>query len=74
MIPNYTDIEKWAKSLIIDFPNDNIPILSNGDKWRKWGDALVQENSFSANAAPTTKGFEDWQTWAYAVFKSMANV
>lgn len=73
MIPNYTDINTWSKSLIIDFPKDNIPLLSSEDRWQEWGNSLVQENSFSANGAPTTTGFSDWRSWAYSVFKSMAN-
>lgn len=73
MIPKNTTIERWASSLIVDFPNDNIPLRWNESNWKSKGNALVQETSFANNAAPGTKDFNDWKTWAYAIFKSMAN-
>jgi hypothetical protein len=73
MLPIGTTLKKWAASLIIDFPEDNIPILSNVEDWKKWGNMLVQENSFANNGAPGPNVFNDWQPWAMAVFKAMAN-
>lgn len=73
MLPIGTTLQKWADTLIIDFPKDNIPFLADEKGWKLWGNALVQENTFSLNGAPGTHGFLDWQTWAQAVFKCLAN-
>lgn len=73
VIPLDITLKKWADSLVIDFPDDNIPLLYNENNWRSWGNFLVQENSFSANFAPATNGFLDWKNWSQAVFKTMAN-
>lgn len=73
MLPILTDLKTWSSSLIIDFPNDNVPILSDEKKWKLWGNTLIQENSFAENGAPGTEKFDDWQSWAQSVFKQMAN-
>jgi hypothetical protein len=73
MLPINTDLKTWAASLVIDFPADNIPFYGAADDWKKWGTFLIQENSFVNNGAPSPRSFNDWQTWAQAVFKQMAN-
>lgn len=73
VIPKNITIKEWAASLIIDFPQDAIPILTDEEGWQKWGDSLVQEDSFASNAAPTTRFYEHWEPWAQAVFAAMAN-
>jgi hypothetical protein len=73
VIPLDIPLQKWADSLVIDFPNDNIPLLYNESNWRTWGNFLVEENSFLSNYAPSTKSFRDWKQWAMAVFLTMAN-
>lgn len=73
MLPILTDVKTWAAALIIDFPDDNIPYLYDENEWKKWGNMLVQENTFANNGAPGTGRYDDWQKWAQAVFKAMAN-
>lgn len=73
MVPKYTTLQDWADSLVIDFPGDNIPILKEEGDWKTWGNTLIQETSFSDNGAPGTATFEDWTSWAEAVFYVMAN-
>ena len=73
MLPNFAPLSVWADSLFIDFPNDNIPRLENEDDWKRWGNFLVQENSFVNNGAPGTQLYSEWKTWAEAVFKVMAS-
>lgn len=73
MNPERANILEWAHSLIIDFPNDDIPLLENELGWRKWGDLLVQENSFSRSAAPGTGLYSDWLPWARNIYYAMAN-
>jgi hypothetical protein len=74
MMPTNTDLRTWASSLVIDFPNDNIPFYPGDSDWKTWGNFLIQENSFLANQAPGTSHFSDWKDWALAVYRQMANV
>jgi len=73
ILPISIDLKTWAASLVIDFPNDNIPFLDKEENWKEWGNSLVEENSFARNGAPGTQFFKNWKTWAQAVFKTMAN-
>ena len=66
--PNMIDFMDWAKSLIIDFPNDDIPFLDNEDDWQEWGNFLVQEDSFARNNAPPTQMYQDKWDWAYDIY------
>lgn len=68
ILPEFIDLSNWAASLIIDFPDDNIPLLYNDDRWREWGDLLIQEESFVGNNAPSTLGYTDWKPWAQDVY------
>lgn len=72
MIPTFTDLKTWAASLLIDFPREDIPVLSNQD-WKEWGDELVQTDAFNKEGAPGTHFYSDWKKWAEAVFYTMAN-
>jgi hypothetical protein len=71
VLPERISLKAWAASLVIDYPNDNIPLLFNEKQWKDWGNLLVQEDSFSDNNAPGTGDFNDWQSWAKAVFYVM---
>lgn len=71
MLPVLTTPLVWASSLIIDFPEDNIPFLKDDQDWRPWGKFLVQEPSFSRNNAPGTDFFQTWQEWAASVYSVM---
>lgn len=73
IIPKFSTLERWAASLIVDFPSDNIPLLRNGSDWRRWGNLVVREKSFSTQEAPVTNGFEDWKPWATEVYRVMIN-
>lgn len=71
--PIHISFESWAASLIVDFPNDNIPIYKEGMDWKVWGNIVVQENSFSENGAPGTEHFSEPLEWAVAVYRQMGN-
>lgn len=73
MIPRYANLSNWAASLIVDFPKDNIPVLTSEDEWKLWGNLLAEENSFSQNEVPNTSGYSDWNSWALDVFFNMNN-
>lgn len=73
MIPNDATLSDWAASLIIDFPQDNVPVLRDEKEWKLWGNLLIEENSFAINGAPGTSEYTDWKSWAREVFYSMNN-
>jgi hypothetical protein len=73
MMPTKTDLQTWASSLVVDFPNDNIPLYSSASDWKTWGNFLIQENSFLANQAPGTSHFSNAKDWALAVYRQMTN-
>jgi hypothetical protein len=73
MNPKLATLKQWAASLIIDFPNDEVPLLQQEQDWREWGDALIQEGSFSRNGAPDTRLYQNWTDWAEVIFYAMAN-
>lgn len=73
VIPINISLERWAASLIVDFPEENIPFLYNNQEWKRWGDTLVLNESFASNGAPSPHLYDDWRIWAQEVFKTMAN-
>lgn len=73
ILPIGINLTNWAASLIIDFPESNIPILTNEREWRRWADELVQDEVFLINNVPSSFSYKDWQTWASHVFYLMNN-
>lgn len=73
MLPKYVKIEEWAASLLIDFPNDDIPILQDEKDWKDWGNRLVEIPTFLNSGAPSTVHFDDSQKWMDAVYFTMSN-
>lgn len=73
VLPEFITLPNWAMTLIIDFPDDNVPLLTDEKNWRDWGDLLVQEGSFIENNAPGTLYYKDWKEWADEVYFVMNN-
>lgn len=73
ILPLRISLKNWAASLIIDFPDDNIPLLKSNEDWQSWGRFLIQENTFADNGAPDPSDYDDWESWAIELFKTMAN-
>ncbi|HVX00737.1 MAG TPA: hypothetical protein VHA52_09940 [Candidatus Babeliaceae bacterium] len=72
MIPKYTSLNDWCSSLVIDFPNDNVPELKWED-WKEFGNDLIQGGSFATNDAPSPDKYDNWEDWAYAIYYVMNN-
>lgn len=73
VIPEGITLTLWANSLIIDFPNDNIPLLINESRWQQWASELIGSQSFISNDVPHPNNYDDWKTWAYDVYFLMCN-
>ncbi len=68
ILPLGISLRTWANNLIIDFPDDDIPILQSEDEWKQWAQQLIQCDTFGDNNSPGPEDFRDWLTWAQAVY------
>lgn len=82
VIPEYIELKYWAAQLIVDYPDEYLPVLSNEDEWPEWGAAVVASGIFARNNCPTPftinegrkkESFKDWKEWGRAVYISMLN-
>ncbi|MCP4264861.1 MAG: hypothetical protein GY777_04675 [Candidatus Brocadiaceae bacterium] len=82
MWPEYIDIKDWAANLIVDYPDEYLPILEDADKWEDWASIVAGTGVFARNDIPApfsvTEGekkqeFKDWQEWAKTVYNLMIN-
>jgi len=80
--PEYIDIKDWAANLIVDYPDEYLPILEDADKWEDWASIVAGTGVFARNNIPApfsvTEGekkqeFKDWQEWAKTVYNLMIN-
>jgi hypothetical protein len=68
-----TSFKEFVESVVIDFPNENIPISTNENEWRNWGNFLVEKTPFAKNGAPSPNGFRTRTEWEQAIFETMAS-
>lgn len=80
--PEYIDIKDWAANLIVDYPDEYLPVLEDADKWEDWASIVAGTGVFARNDIPApfsvTEGekkqeFKDWQEWAKTVYNLMIN-
>lgn len=68
-----TSFSDFVCSVVNDFTKDNIPIFTDEKDWKKFGNFLIQENSFVENGAPSPHGFKTRTEWEQAVYQSMSS-
>ena len=80
--PEYIGLKDWAAALIVDFPNENLPILENEKEWQDWGVKVISTGVFAKGSIPApfsvkegkkSINFDQWQEWAKIVYNIMAN-
>lgn len=80
--PEYISLRNWVGALINDFPEENIPLLDDEDKWEEWAMKLANTGvfkranipgPFSLSQGKREKKFEAWQDWAKVVYMLMTN-
>jgi len=81
--PRFISLKNWSASLIIDFPNDLVPVLENENKWEEWATQLISVGNFSKAGLPTPftitqegkkkPNFQNWEDWAKIVYSIMMN-
>ncbi len=73
VIPILITLPMWAASLVIDFPDDNVPYLDSEDTWKFWGNYLSQCTTFSDAGCPSTNEYAKWEEWAIDVYNVVNN-
>ena len=62
VIPSFIDFITWSRSLFIDLPDLNIPIVELEEDWKTWATRLIEENQLTSVPLPNT--FSNWKLWA----------
>lgn len=68
IMPLYISLMEWAASLFVDFPNEDIPQLSDEEKWKEWGNQLIQTGKFADENAPSPENYDSWEKWAIDLY------
>lgn len=80
--PEYIELKNWAAALIIDFSDENLPILDDEEKWQEWGTVIAGTGIFAKGGVPSpvsiregrkSVSFDKWDEWAKIVYNIMAN-
>lgn len=80
--PEYIGLKDWAACLVIDYPNEYLPLLENEDKWQEWGAAVVNTGIFAKANVPSPfsikegqkkENFTDWREWAKTLYIILTN-
>ena len=45
--PSLVGLKEWADSLIVDYPDQNVPILLFEMDWQRWALELIKSSIFS---------------------------
>lgn len=70
IIPIGIGLTDWAASLLIDYPDDNLPILYTEEEWKDWGDTVIGAPSFDRLNAPPPGLYDNWHDWAMALYQA----
>ncbi len=80
--PKYISLKNWAGSLLIDFPDDILPILRDEEDWEEWAVIVANTGSFKRANIPTPyqlkqgqreSAFKTWNKWAAVVYLIMTS-
>lgn len=77
--PEYINLNNWAASLLVDYNQDNIPLLYDEKKWEIWAVDLINTAPFRGRSIPTPDTIkedreikynqnEKWRKWARIVY------
>lgn len=77
--PERISLKYWADSLVSDFREENLPILTNVEDFEKWGKEVVTSPLFSRAGIPPPSIIkqgtidEKWVKWAKIVYTLMGD-
>lgn len=80
--PEYISLRDWSAALIADYPEENLPLLDNEDKWQDWAAVVCGSGIFERANIPSPfvieegrkkSNFAEWQDWAKIVYTNLAN-
>lgn len=80
--PEFVSLKNWSAALVIDFPSELLPILTDENKWQEWAAIVVTTGIFSKYGLPSPyvvkngirdSRFREWKEWAKVVYMSLIN-
>ena len=63
--------EQWSSSLVVDFPDEEIPSNTEEENWKSFAAFVCSLNNFSAKGAPPPLLTDDWREWGKNLFRIM---
>jgi hypothetical protein len=66
--PSLVGLKEWADSLIVDYPDQNVPILLFEMDWQRWASELIKSSIFSNSSIPNPHNLIEWREWARWVY------
>ena len=71
VIPDFISFDRWAASLLVDYPSDDIPLPPPETGWRPWARSVVSRPTFLKASAPQPDWFDGWLPWAQGVWRAL---
>jgi len=71
--PEFIEFDRWAASLVTDFPRDDIPIPPPEAEWHAWARVVASRPTFVKNLAPWPDDYEGWREWAFGLWRTVGN-
>ena len=68
--PRYMTWDQWCALMVELFAVQNLAVVPEKD-WKEWADAMSSFGSFQASGVGDSRGFNDWQDWAYHLIGTM---
>ncbi len=78
--PRYISLKYWTATVVNDYSNECLPILTNEEEWEEWASIVASTGAFLRAGVPSPssvkrgikeKNFKDWEGWAKVVFNIM---
>lgn len=66
--PKRIPLQEWAHSLLVDYPEQNLPQLQSDNVWREWAAEVIKSPLFSNPSIPNPYAIDDWKEWAALVY------
>jgi hypothetical protein len=82
VFPEYISLTRWADTLVGEYPEEQLPILLDENKWAEWASEVAGTGIFSRSNVPKPivlnlgnkkTDFSNWQDWAKVVYNIMFN-
>ena len=73
--PRGMSFERWsaltAQSLL---PYGSVASSAQEETWKQWGESVKNVPALQARSVPSTRGFSDWQSWAFRLNEGLRSL